>query len=203
MKGTLMLFFSSWFDTNFHCLSFIYLLILAALGHVGSWFPDQESNPHALHWKHRVLSTGWPDKSLILSLFDTLTRRLMAAIVMSVSTSFDWSKQAILPCVSSEYQGSSILLRKGSGNCYIILICKKMNRGAKPPRHKMVNLLKAKIVSQKYMHIYCHLTISMLYRYECDIKHKYAWNIKHITYRIIFTYYCIYDILCNLYIIEI
>ena len=148
-----------------------------------------------IHWVTR--------QSLIFISVCTLTLRVMAAIIMSVSTSFDWSKQVILPCVSSEYQGSSILLRKGSGDCYIILICKKMNRGAKPPRHKMINLLKAKIVSQKYMHIYCHLTISMLYRYECDIKHKYAWNIKHITYRIIFTYYCIYDILCNLYIIEI
>ena len=32
--------------------------------HVGSQFPDQGSNPHCLHWKRRVLTTGPPGKSL-------------------------------------------------------------------------------------------------------------------------------------------
>ena len=32
--------------------------------HVGSQFPAQESNPHTLHWKRSVLTTGPPGKSL-------------------------------------------------------------------------------------------------------------------------------------------
>ena len=32
--------------------------------HVGSQFPDQESNLQPLHWQHRVLTTGPPGKSL-------------------------------------------------------------------------------------------------------------------------------------------
>ena len=30
--------------------------------HVGSQFPDKESNPYHLQWKHRVLATGPPGK---------------------------------------------------------------------------------------------------------------------------------------------
>ena len=33
--------------------------------HVGSCFPDQRSNPHLLHWKHGVLTTGPPGNSSI------------------------------------------------------------------------------------------------------------------------------------------
>ena len=50
------------------------LLILAALGFFffffffvwacGIYFPDQGSNPGPLHWKHGVLITGPPEKSL-------------------------------------------------------------------------------------------------------------------------------------------
>ena len=32
--------------------------------HVGSWFPDQGSNPHPLQWKRGVLTAGLPGKSL-------------------------------------------------------------------------------------------------------------------------------------------
>lgn len=28
--------------------------------HVGSWFSDQESNPHSQHWKYGVLTTAPP-----------------------------------------------------------------------------------------------------------------------------------------------
>ena len=31
--------------------------------HVGSLFSDQESKPHPLHWKYRVLTTGLPGKA--------------------------------------------------------------------------------------------------------------------------------------------
>ena len=32
--------------------------------HVGSWFPDQGSNLHLLHWEHGILTTRPPGKSL-------------------------------------------------------------------------------------------------------------------------------------------
>ena len=32
--------------------------------HVGYYFPDQGSNSHPLHWKHRILTTGPSGKSL-------------------------------------------------------------------------------------------------------------------------------------------
>ena len=35
-----------------------------AAWHVGSWFPNQGSNPHPLHWKCTVLNTGPLGKSL-------------------------------------------------------------------------------------------------------------------------------------------
>ena len=36
--------------------------------HVGSSFPNRGSNPHPLHWKHRVLTIGPPGKSLNIHL---------------------------------------------------------------------------------------------------------------------------------------
>ena len=46
-------------DSYFFNFSFGY-----ASRHVGSQFPSQESNPHTLHWKHNVLTTGPPGRSL-------------------------------------------------------------------------------------------------------------------------------------------
>lgn len=57
---------------------------------------------------------------------------------MSLSIAFHWPKQVVLPCVSSGYQGNTNLLRKDSGNCYIIIICKTINGGAKHPSHKKI-----------------------------------------------------------------
>ena len=34
------------------------------LQHVGSYFPNQGLDPHHLHWKHGILTTGLPVKSL-------------------------------------------------------------------------------------------------------------------------------------------
>ena len=39
--------------------------------HVGSQSPDHGSNPWPLHWKHRVLTTGSPGKSLDHHLYET------------------------------------------------------------------------------------------------------------------------------------
>ena len=35
-----------------------------AMWHVGSYFPDQGSNPLPMLWKHRILTTGPPGKFL-------------------------------------------------------------------------------------------------------------------------------------------
>ena len=48
-------------------LLFIYLLIYWPC-HVGSYFPNQGSNPGPMHWKHRFLTIGPPGKSLSLFL---------------------------------------------------------------------------------------------------------------------------------------
>ena len=49
------------------CCCFIFFCFV--FGHAAqqmrSWFPDQGSNPHPLHWKHGVLTTGPPGKSPI------------------------------------------------------------------------------------------------------------------------------------------
>ena len=51
-------------------IEFVTILLLfscfgvLALRHVGSYLPDQGSNLHPLHWKHRVFITGLPGKSL-------------------------------------------------------------------------------------------------------------------------------------------
>ena len=48
-----------------------------ALCHVGSWFPNQGSNPFSLHWKRRLLTTGQPGKVMI---YDDLYRSMMVFI---------------------------------------------------------------------------------------------------------------------------
>lgn len=52
-----------------------YLLIYIWPQHVDFYFPDQGSNPWALQWKHGVLITGQPGKSLHLD-FDLVTLTL-------------------------------------------------------------------------------------------------------------------------------
>ena len=47
---------------------FIYLFFNLTVRSVESWLPDQELNPCSLHWKHGVLRTGLPEKSLFLIL---------------------------------------------------------------------------------------------------------------------------------------
>ena len=42
---------------------FIYIFFGRTTQHVGSWFPDQGSNPCPVQWKCRVLTTGPPGKS--------------------------------------------------------------------------------------------------------------------------------------------
>ena len=39
-------------------------IFLGPIQHVGSYFPNQGSNPSPLHWKHGVLTIGPPGKSL-------------------------------------------------------------------------------------------------------------------------------------------
>lgn len=41
----------------------IVLFFGCTVGHAGSQFPDQRSNPYPLQWKRRVLTTGPPGKS--------------------------------------------------------------------------------------------------------------------------------------------
>ena len=50
---------------------FIVLILISWLCHTmcGILGPDQELNPHPLHWKHRVLTTRPPGKSLIIIIF--------------------------------------------------------------------------------------------------------------------------------------
>ena len=45
---------------------FVPTFLGGAVWHVGSYFPDQGLNPHPLHWKRRVLTTGPPGKSPVL-----------------------------------------------------------------------------------------------------------------------------------------
>ena len=48
---------------------FVYLFICYTARHVGSWFPNQGSNPCPMHWEHGVLTTGPPGKSLCVVFF--------------------------------------------------------------------------------------------------------------------------------------
>ena len=41
-------------------------------------FPEQESNPHPLQWKHRVLTTGLPEKSQQVPVLDRMVREVLA-----------------------------------------------------------------------------------------------------------------------------
>ena len=51
---------------------FFFLAMLASLRDLS--FPNQGSNPCSLHWEHRVLTTGWPGKSLLsLNLKENVT----------------------------------------------------------------------------------------------------------------------------------
>lgn len=39
--------------------------------HVGTYFPNQELNPHPLHWKQGVLTTGPAERSQKVNIFKT------------------------------------------------------------------------------------------------------------------------------------
>ena len=45
------------------------MFYLLAKRHVGSELPSQRSNLHPLHWKDKVLTTGPPEKSFKIFLF--------------------------------------------------------------------------------------------------------------------------------------
>ena len=45
-----------------HLGSSLWHTVLVAPQHVGSYFPNQGSNPHPLHWKGGFLTTGPPGK---------------------------------------------------------------------------------------------------------------------------------------------
>ena len=52
-----------------------------ATWHVGSWFPEQGSNPHPLQWQHSVLTTGPPGKSQGKAVFlKSCSERVMSNI---------------------------------------------------------------------------------------------------------------------------
>ena len=78
-------------------VSFYFLKVLRSLclfgysvGHAGSWFPDQGSNPSPLPWKRGALTTGPPGKSLVFH-FKFLTVRLLKPYqVNSFSTQRHW-----------------------------------------------------------------------------------------------------------------
>ena len=54
------------------CFLFLKKMFGCAAQHVGSYLPDQESNPCLLHWKHGILTTGPAGKSPRISfLFKT------------------------------------------------------------------------------------------------------------------------------------
>ena len=91
--------------------------------HVGSWFPDQGSNPCHLHWEHGVLSTGLPWKSvftscILVNIWVVSSLGLLEIVllwtVLCTYPSYDLDKvwgiylgmklQANRPCVSSVYQ---------------------------------------------------------------------------------------------------
>ena len=54
---------------SFFC--FCFLVFCHSTGLVGSWFPDQGSNPCPLQWKHRFLTTGPPGNALRMCLLST------------------------------------------------------------------------------------------------------------------------------------
>ena len=78
-------------------VSFYFLKVLRSLcllgysvGHAGSWFPDQGSNPSPLPWKRGALTTGPPGKSLVFH-FKFFTLQLLKPYqVNSFSTQRHW-----------------------------------------------------------------------------------------------------------------
>ena len=58
-----LLFLLIFFNPCFFFLLFLKFLLLGhIMQHAGSWFPEQGSRPHPLHWNHGVLTTGLPGK---------------------------------------------------------------------------------------------------------------------------------------------
>ena len=53
-------------DLFLHMLFFLNQFFLFLSHHVGSYFPDQGLNLYPLQWKHRILTTGLPGKSLYM-----------------------------------------------------------------------------------------------------------------------------------------
>ena len=51
--------------------NFFFFFFGLTVQHVGSKFPNQEWNPHPLQWKHKVLTTQPPGKSLLCVFLNT------------------------------------------------------------------------------------------------------------------------------------
>ena len=65
--------------------------------YVGSWFPDLGLNLHSFHWKHGVVTTGSPGKSLIPAHFKTC---LLAAVLLDwLSTTCNWKNTWLFPAI--------------------------------------------------------------------------------------------------------
>ena len=47
---------------EFVTILFVLYFGVAVMRHMGSYLPNQESNPHPLYWKPRVLITGPPGR---------------------------------------------------------------------------------------------------------------------------------------------
>ena len=72
-------------DTYMNFLSFFFDL---APWHVGILFPSQGLNPHPLHWKRGVFTTGPPEKSHTFFIFSFFIHTFFKSINFLISVSF-------------------------------------------------------------------------------------------------------------------
>lgn len=63
------IFYSSWPPVYGYIHFFLFFFFGLAPWHVGMLFPNQGLNPHKLHWKRGVLTTGPPGKSHTFCIF--------------------------------------------------------------------------------------------------------------------------------------
>ena len=78
-----------------------------ALQHVGSSFPTQGLNPHPLHWKNEVLTTGPLGKSLSLfiSLFVCFLGCARSSLLRAGFLQLQSGRFSLLPCTGTRAHG--------------------------------------------------------------------------------------------------
>ena len=124
----------------------------------GIWFPDQRSNPSALHWEHRVLATGSPrTSSALLLLTAYLTYIIYNSTFVGVcSCAHAQSCLTLCDAIDCSPPGSSVhgIFQAKIPECVAI----SFSRGPSRPRDR-THISYVSCIGRRVLYHWLHLVI--------------------------------------------